>query len=148
MKIRHYYPLQRAPCSIPPSKIVISLAQLRRRPNEPQVFDMISEKSVNDDVSSSHRLIFKKVDDVKLFAIPHFGRNLSTTICPDNLGFFRHDVIVKLLNDGNLFTDDGVVAELFDVDFCFENFFDPTVSDNFYLSVLGRMLQNFSSCNS
>lgn len=65
---------------------------------------------------------------------------MSSTTCPDNIGFFHSDVIVRLLSDGRIFTDDGHVTEIFDRKFCVENFFDSgnatSGKTEFYISVL------------
>ncbi len=78
---------------------------------------------------------FKDVTNVTvLMPINNVERQMRTEGCPNNIGSFREKMIFKFLTNGHLFTDDGKTVEIFEKDFCLENFFSS--NDKFYVSVL------------
>ena len=100
----------------------------------PEVYDMPPEEEITKIITSGEN--FFLVNNITLVPIYHFGKHLSSKNCPQNIGVFHHKVVVRYLKNGQLFTDDGSVAEIFDKDFCFDQFYDPRMSEELYMSVL------------
>ena len=106
---------------------------VQNQPRDPTVYELQFEATVDNESRLSTK--FREITDPRLVPIYHVGKEMSSKTCPDNIGFFHSDVIVRLLSDSRIFTDDGHAAEIFDKNFCVENFFDSG-KNGFYISVL------------
>ena len=54
-----------------------------------------------------------------------FFHFMKTDLCPDNFGSFRQNVEFKFIVERRLYTNDGSSIEIFDNQFCLEEFYEP-----------------------
>jgi hypothetical protein len=63
-------------------------------------------------------------------------KKLQDELCPRNFEFFHHSTKVFFLNDGTLYTDNGMEAAVYNDSFCIDNFYQHPKRDPFVSAFL------------